>query len=144
MAFLDVTKAYDKAWSEAIMYVMHKQVIKDKHWRMIKKLNENLTAEITTKYGETAKDKEVLSVLDYGVGIQIEINKDIQNEPVGIEIEENNTRISCLLWVDDVVLIKIPGRTTKNAGHNKPNYQEIPHRIQKNQKQHNEKRRTKH
>ena len=34
-----------------------------------------------------------------------EINKDIQKEPIGIEIEENNTRIACLLWVDDVVLI---------------------------------------
>ena len=34
-----------------------------------------------------------------------EINKDIQKEPIGIEIEENNTRIACLLWVDHVVLI---------------------------------------
>ena len=34
-----------------------------------------------------------------------EINKDIQKEPKGIEIEENNTRIACLLWVDDVILI---------------------------------------
>ena len=112
MAFLDVTKAYDKAWSEAIMYVMHKQGIKDKHWRIIKKLNENLTAKIATKYGETRKIKikdsirqgGVLSVLEYGV-LMDEINKDIQKEPIGIEIEENNTRIACLLWVDDVVLI---------------------------------------
>ena len=28
MAFLDATKAYDKAWSEAIIYVMHKEGIK--------------------------------------------------------------------------------------------------------------------
>ena len=112
MAFLDVTKAYDRAWSEAIMYVMHKQGIKDKHWRIIKKLNENLIAKIATKYGETRKIKikesitqgGVLSVLEYGV-LMDEINKDIQKEPIGIEIEENNTRIACLLWVDGVVLI---------------------------------------
>ena len=38
-----LTKASDKAWSEAIMYVMHKDGIKNKHWRISKKLNENLT-----------------------------------------------------------------------------------------------------
>ena len=152
MAFLDVTKAYDKAWSKAIMYVMHKQGIKDLHWRIIEKLNESLTAKIATKYGETRKIKikdskrqgGVLSVLEYGV-LMDEINKDIQKEPIGIEIEENNTRIACLLWVDDVLLISTSQEELqKNAGHNKPNYQEIPHRIRKSQKQHNEKRRTKH
>ena len=112
MAFLDVTKAYDKAWSEAIMYVMHKQGMKDKHLRIIKTLSENLTANIATKYGEPRKIKikysirqgSVLSVLEYGV-LMDEINKDIQKEPIWIEIEENNTRIAWLLWVDDVVLI---------------------------------------
>ena len=120
MAFLDVIKAYDKAWSKAIMYVMHKQGIKDKHWGIIKKLNENLTAKIATKYGEIRKIKikdsirqgGVLLVLEYGV-LMDEINKDIQKEPIGIEIEENNTRIACLLWVDNVVLIYILGMTTK-------------------------------
>ena len=31
VAYLDVTKAYDKAWLKAIMYVMHKEGLRDKH-----------------------------------------------------------------------------------------------------------------
>ena len=112
MAFLDVTKAYDKAWSDAIMYVMHKEGIKDKHWNIIKKLNENLTAKIATKYGETRKinikdsirQGGVLSVLEYGI-LMDEIAKEIDKKGIGIEIDDEGTRIACLLWVDDVVLI---------------------------------------
>ena len=72
-----------------------------------------------------------------------EINKDIQKELLGTKMDENNTRIACLLWVDDVLLISTPQEELQNAGHNKPHNQEIPQRIRKIQKQHNEKR-TKH
>ena len=112
MAFLDVTKAYDKAWSEAIMYVMHKEGIRDRHWKIIKKLNENITAKIKTKHGKTReihiKDSirqgGVLSVLEYGL-LMDEINKDLEKKPLGIEIDNKGTRVPCLLWVDDVVLM---------------------------------------
>ena len=53
--FLDVTKAYDKAWIDAIMYVMNKRGINSQIWAIIKKLNENLTATIQTKFGPTRK-----------------------------------------------------------------------------------------
>ena len=46
VAFLDVTKAYDKAWLDAIMYVMHKNGLKDALWQVVKNLNENLTAKL--------------------------------------------------------------------------------------------------
>ena len=36
VAFLDVTKAYDKAWLDAIMYVVYKQGIQDNNWRIVK------------------------------------------------------------------------------------------------------------
>ena len=52
-ALLDVTKAYDKAWLTGIMHVLHKQGLTDNHWTIVKKLNENLTARIQTKYGLT-------------------------------------------------------------------------------------------
>ena len=47
MAFLDVTKAYDKAWSEAIMYVMHKEGIRDRHWNILK--NSTKTSQQKSK-----------------------------------------------------------------------------------------------
>ena len=37
MVFLDVTKAYDKAWLDAIMYVMHKEGLKGPEWDLVKK-----------------------------------------------------------------------------------------------------------
>ena len=53
--FLDVTKAYDKAWIDAIMYVMNKRGIYSQIWAITKMLNENLTATIQTKFGPTRK-----------------------------------------------------------------------------------------
>ena len=140
MAFLDVTKAYDKAWSEAMLYVMYKQGIKDKHWRIIKKLNENLTVKIATKYGETRKIKikdsirqgGVLSVLEYGVLME-EIKKDIQKRTNRNRIRRklHKNSLPTMGWRCSIDM-NIPGRTPKSARHNKRNYQEIPHRIRKN------------
>ncbi len=53
LVFLDVTKAYDKAWLKAIMYIMHKQGLIDNNWRLILKMNENLKARITQPKMET-------------------------------------------------------------------------------------------
>ena len=53
IAYLDVTKAYDKAWLTGIMHVLHKQGVKDNHWKIIKRLNENLSAKLQTKFGPT-------------------------------------------------------------------------------------------
>ena len=47
--FLDVRKAYDKAWLDAIIYTLHKNGVHDKNLRMIKKINSNLTARIQTR-----------------------------------------------------------------------------------------------
>ena len=46
IAFLDVTKAYDKAWLDAITYVMHKSGLKDSLWQVVRNLNMNLTAQL--------------------------------------------------------------------------------------------------
>ena len=71
--FLDVQKAYDKAWLDAIIYTLDKNGVHDKNLRMIKKINSNLTARIQTRYGLTRKinirdsirQGGVLSVIEY-------------------------------------------------------------------------------
>ena len=111
--FLDVTKAYDKAWIDAIMYVMYKRGLNTKIWSTIKKLNENFTATIQTKYGPTRKIKikdsirqgGVISVLQYAL-LMDEINKEIQGTDLGIKIPNTETNIACLLWMDDVLLLE--------------------------------------
>ena len=41
MAFLDVTKAYDKAWLDAIMHVVHKEGLTWLEWEVIRKMNKD-------------------------------------------------------------------------------------------------------
>ena len=113
IAFLDVTKAYDKAWLDAIMYTMYKSGLRDSLWQTIKTLNENLTAKLQTKYGLTREIKikdsirqgGVLSVIEYALLID-EINKEIEACGLGT-LEDGIGEIIayCLLWMDDVALI---------------------------------------
>ena len=111
ITYLDVTKAYDKAWMEAIMYILHKEGLKDNHWTIVKRLNENLTARIKTKHGLTRKisikdslrQGGVLSVLCYGVQMD-EINKEIEKLDLTMPIQGTDKKVGCLLWVYDVLL----------------------------------------
>ena len=112
IAFLDVTKAYDKAWLTGIMEVMYKEGLRDNHWTIVKRLNENLKAQIQTKHGNTRtisiKDSirqgGVLSTTMYGL-LMDEVSKEIKKENLGIKIEGLNEKQGSLLWVDDVLLI---------------------------------------
>ena len=112
MAFLDVTKAYDKAWLDAILYVMHKEGLTSPEWEVIRKMNKDITATIMTKYGMTREIKikdsirqgGVLSVAQYAL-LMDEINKEITENKLGTFIPSLEENIGCLLWMDDVVLI---------------------------------------
>ena len=111
ITFLDVTKAYDKAWLDAIMYVMEKQGCKGAIWNLTDKLNQDLKATIRTTLGNTRpitirnsiRQGGVLAVTQYAT-LMDEINKEIiiaKHKPDS-RIDEDST---CLLWVDDVALI---------------------------------------
>ena len=112
IGFLDVTKAYDKAWITAIMHILYNRGIDDAHWETVYKLNENLTAKLKTKYGHTRtitiKDSlrqgGVLAVLQYGIMMD-QINQAIKQKNLGINIEGTDTQIPSLLWVDDVLIM---------------------------------------
>ena len=111
LTYLDVTKAYDKAWLDGIMYVLHKQGVNNRLWQIVKNLNSNLKTAIQTKHGNTRqiniKDSirqgGVLSVTLYAL-LMDEINKEMMQTDLGIKIPESETRIPCLLWMDDVLL----------------------------------------
>ena len=53
ITFLDVTKAYDKAWLDGLLYNMYNRGVQGATWNMIRKLNQNLKAEVKTKHGNT-------------------------------------------------------------------------------------------
>ena len=93
------------------MYILHKEGLKDNHWTIVKRLNENLTARIKTKHVLTRKisikdslrQGGVLSVLCYG-GQMDEINKEIEKLDLTMPIQGTDKKVGCLLWVDDVLL----------------------------------------
>ena len=49
IVFLDVTKAYDKAWLDALLYAANNAGIEGKNLRLMKNLNTGITATIATK-----------------------------------------------------------------------------------------------
>ena len=112
IVFLDVTKAYDKAWLDAIMYVMHKEGLQSKHWSLVRKLNQNLSAKIKTKYGltreirikDSIRQGGVLSVAQYAI-LMDEIHKELNAKGMGIKLTKSDTKVGDLLWVDDVALM---------------------------------------
>ena len=109
--FLDVQKAYDKAWLDAILYALHQNGVEGKNLRMIKNLNSNLTAKIQTRFGLTRKIKikdsirqgGVLSVIEYATLID-EIAKELKQHNLGY-VTKTNITLDSLLWMDDVCLI---------------------------------------
>ncbi len=111
LIFLDVTKAFDKAWLDGIMKIMYDNGLDDKHWSIVKQLNENLKAVIKTKYGDTRqigisnsiRQGGVLSVIMFGI-LMDQISKEIEKENLGVTIHGTDLTIGSLLWVDDVVL----------------------------------------
>ena len=112
VTFLDVQKAYDKAWLDAILYVLNKHGLENRLWLIVKNLNENLSATIKTCHGPTREIKitdsirqgGVLSVVEYSL-LMDEINKEILKKNIGIKLPNTKEKIGCLLWVDDVVLL---------------------------------------
>jgi hypothetical protein len=112
IVFLDVTKAYDKAWLKAILYTLNKSGLQGKNWRIAKELNENLTATIRTQYGPTRtinirdsiRQGGVLSVIEYA-NLMDDIAKELLNNAIGTQQLGINNIPGCLLWVDDVALI---------------------------------------
>ena len=131
LVYLDVTKAYDKAWLSAILHVLYKEGLDTPEWEIIKKMNENLTATIQTKHGYTRKIQirdsirqgGVLSVSQYAL-LMDEINKEITKEELGVQIQSIDEKLGCLLWMDDVILASLDPKeiqtmldiTNKTAG----------------------------
>ena len=53
VAFLDVHKAYDKAWRGVILHILWEANIRGKLWRLLHHLNTDITAQILTRFGLT-------------------------------------------------------------------------------------------
>ena len=110
VAFIDVHKAYDKAWRGMILHVLWEANIRGKLWRILNHLNSNITAKILTRFGLTrviqvkggVKQGGVLSVGQFSKMID-ELNKELDENDLGVTYAD--LRVACLMFVDDVILI---------------------------------------
>ena len=106
LVFLDVQKAYDKAWLDAIMYVLHKNGVKGKNLHMVQKLNSNLSAKIHTRHGltreirirDSIRQGGVLSVVEYATLID-EISKELKIHDLGVTTEAGEKINSSYGWM---------------------------------------------
>ena len=81
------------------MQVLYKEGLTDNHWTIVKKLNENLTAKIQTKYGltrmiqirDSIRQGGVLSTTLYG-SLMDQISKELRNNNLGIPLYENGVK----------------------------------------------------
>ena len=121
LTYMDVTKAYDKAWLDAIMYVLMNRGLTTNLWKLVRELNSNLRTTVQTKHGPTRKinitdsirQGGVLSVTMYALMMD-ENNKALTETDLGVKIPSTDTKIPCLLWMDDVVLAETkPHRAQK-------------------------------
>ena len=110
VTFIDIKKAYDKAWLDGIMYILYKNGLKSRIWRTVRRLNSNLKAVVRTKFGKTEefainnsiRQGGVLAVTLFAV-LMDEIAKEIEKARLGVQV--GGKKIGCLLWVDDAVLM---------------------------------------
>ena len=111
ITFIDVEKAYDKTWKELIMYIPWEKNVTGKLWRIIKKLNEDLTSQCkSTNFGISEKfiitsslrQGGVLSVTEFAKMMDT-LNELLMSKNYGVQY--GNEKIPSLLLVDDVAIL---------------------------------------
>ena len=108
ITFYDVAKAFDRADMDDMLVAMHDSGVKGKVWRLMKTLNEGLTAKINTKAGltreirrETGGKQGGKLMVSLFAKMMDTLASDMMEKNMGITI--GDTKIPSLLFVDDNV-----------------------------------------
>ena len=109
ITFYDVSKAFDNVNNRDLLVIMWEKGLRGKAWRILKKLNENLSAVIKTRHGNT---REIQMEIGGKQGSRLTgrmfakmmdlLSEDLEELNLGLEIDED-LRIAILLWIDDVI-----------------------------------------
>ena len=107
VTFYDVVKAYDRADMDDMCYSMYKHGVTGKLWRLMKSMNENLTAKINTKAGMTreisrqtgGKQGGKLMVTMFAGTMDNMAEDMMADRDLGIDIGE--AKIPAMLYMDD-------------------------------------------
>ena len=107
VTYYDVVKAYDRACMDDMCYAMYKSGVHGKLWRLMRSINDNLTAKVNTKVGLTreiqretgGKQGGKLMVTLFAKMMDTLAEDMMEDSSLGIEIGQS--RISSMLYVDD-------------------------------------------
>ena len=107
MVFLDVEKAFDKAWFDGILHLLMERGLDQKNTSYLKELNRGYHVSIKTPHGVTKlvscedvlKQGSVLSPIQFGMSTD-EIANQLEKADLGAVLGER--KIPCTLWVDDI------------------------------------------
>lgn len=107
---MDVSKAYDKAWLEAIMCAADKRGVKGHLWDLVKELNTNLKAKVRTNKGitrtinldGTMRQGGITTTGLYSAHID-DITPELEKIDAGININDDLDKVAAIEWVDDIV-----------------------------------------
>ncbi|XP_071960018.1 uncharacterized protein [Antedon mediterranea] len=110
LAFLDFRKAFDTVWREGLIKALRRIGIKSNLINIVQNLYENVKCKVQFANLETelfdidegVKQGCSLSPTLFSIYIN-ELRIMLNNSDLGVNIF--NTKINCLLWADDVVLI---------------------------------------
>ena len=110
IAFLDIQKAYDKAWLDAILYTLWTSGIRGRLWRILRLLNTDVTARIKTKYGLTRIIMMTDNIRQGGVLLVMGYAKMVDDMCETLTNSNRGTRyghmsIPALLLMDDITLL---------------------------------------
>ena len=109
LTFYDVSKAYDNVNNQDMLTIMWDKGLRGKSWRILKNLNENLTAIMKTRFGLT---REINMEIGGKQGSRLTgrmfsklmdtLSEELQATGEGFKISDDLI-IAVLLWVDDVI-----------------------------------------
>ena len=107
MVFLDVEKAFDKAWFDGILHLLMERGLDQKNTSYLKELNRGYHVSIKTPHGVTKpvscedvlKQGSVLSPIQFGISTD-EIANQLEKADLGAVL--GGRKIPCTLWVDDI------------------------------------------
>ena len=109
VTFYDVVKAYDRADMNDMLYIMNEGGLSGKLWRLMKALNEELTAKVNTKVGltreirrETGGKQGGKLMVSLFAKLMDQLAVDLmEKDELGIAIGES--KINAQLYVDDAI-----------------------------------------
>ena len=110
IAFLDLSKAFDRVWRDGLFYLLWENGIQGKCWRLLRSIYDGVSNKVvfgdfsTEWFGQENGLKQgcVLSPTLFSV-----LMNDLVNmlDGVGIGIDVGKQLINCLLFADDIALI---------------------------------------